>query len=172
MITLQRITAKNVMAYKDVRLRALLDSPSAFIATHATESQFSDTDWESRAMRWTRPHSIGYLAVVDDYGCGIACGFVDETDRSQAHLVSLWVAPACRHLGIGRLLVDSILAWADTQDARILLLTVTSNNEAAIRFYRRLGFSLTGEKGPYVNDPTLCNLEMARPVHQAELQGT
>jgi len=41
---------------------------------------------------------------------------------------------------------------------------VTSNNEPAILFYQRLGFTLTGRTAPYANDPALLEFEMSRPI--------
>jgi ribosomal protein S18 acetylase RimI-like enzyme len=41
---------------------------------------------------------------------------------------------------------------------------VTNNNEAAIRFYQRLGFNATGNTQPYPNDPALLENEMSRDL--------
>jgi ribosomal protein S18 acetylase RimI-like enzyme len=41
---------------------------------------------------------------------------------------------------------------------------VTSNNEPAIRFYERLGFTRTGRTEPYPNDPGVIEYEMLRPI--------
>ena len=61
----------------------------------------------------------------------------------------MWTAPKHRKLGIGRLLVNEVLNWARGRNARELQLMVTSNNEPAIRFYQRLGFTETGRTEPY-----------------------
>jgi ribosomal protein S18 acetylase RimI-like enzyme len=67
-------------------------------------------------------------------------------------------------LGIGSRLVEAIIAWSSARRLDSLRLTVTGNNDPAIRFYERLGFKLTGRTKPYRNDPTLTDLEMARSV--------
>ena len=41
-----------------------------------------------------------------------------------------------------------------------LILTVTSVNNGAIRFYERLGFRMTGRTEPYPNDPAIFEHEM------------
>jgi ribosomal protein S18 acetylase RimI-like enzyme len=99
---------------------------------------------------------------------GIVGGFLDQGDPTHAHLVSMWVAPTHRRLGIGAQLVDAIIDWARLGNARTLELIVTSNNEAAINFYTRLGFKFTGKTGPYRNDSTLTDLEMIRPISPQE----
>jgi len=89
---------------------------------------------------------------------------LEEDDAKRAHLLSMWVAPTHRRIGIGRSLVDVIVAWASTQSVRVLQLLVTSNNDTAIRFYQQLGFKMTGRTEPYANDPTLSNYEMVRSI--------
>ena len=164
MISLELITPQNAMIFKDVRRRALLDAPSAFSSTYAKESQLTDADWVKRAVQWSSEKSVGYLALDAGIPCGIASGLLDQADAARAHLLSMWVAPTHRRLGIGRTLVDAVLAWARAQNSRTLLLLVTNNNDDAIKFYQRLGFSLTAYTEPYVNDPALSNYEMIRSI--------
>jgi len=164
MITLELIARQNALIFKDVRLRALQDTPSAFGSTYAQECQLTDAEWVERAAQWTGERSTGYLAIDAGIPCGIAGALLDQDDATRAHLVSMWVAPPHRRLGIGRSLVDVILAWARTRSVRTLQLMVTCNNDLAIRFYQRLGFVLTGQTGPYPNDPALIEYEMSRSI--------
>jgi ribosomal protein S18 acetylase RimI-like enzyme len=171
MIALEPITAKSALAFKSVRLRALRDSPTAFGSTYAKESQLTDADWVTRASQWSGERSILYLATDEGIACGIAGSFLDEDDATRAHLVSMWTAPTHRQRGVGRRLVNAILAWACQRRARTLQLMVTCNNKAAIMFYQRLGFSLTGRTEPYPNDPALIEYEMSQPVPWPETSG-
>ena len=164
MINLELITSQSALVFKDVRLRALLDSPSAFSSTYAAESQLTDADWITRAFQWSGKGSITYLALDPVNPCGIVSGFLDKDDAALAHLASMWVAPTHRRLGIGRQLVNAIIDWARAQGTRTLQLIVTSNNDTAIKFYECLGFKLTGKTAPYRNDPVLSDLEMIRSL--------
>jgi ribosomal protein S18 acetylase RimI-like enzyme len=164
MTVLEQITSKNASIFKSVRLQALQDSPSAFGSTYAKESQYSDADWLKRAADWSNDRSVGYLAMAPGEPCGIAAAFLDEHDPCKAHLVSMWVAPAYRRSGIGLTLIEAIRVWAVIRGTRLLRLNVTSNNLIAIEFYKRNGFSMTGNTEPYPNDPTLIEYEMSRSV--------
>lgn len=152
------------MIFKAARLRALQDTPTAFGSTYARESQLTDADWIDRAGQWNGESKILLLAMDDGDCCGIAGVLLDKDDAKRAQLISMWTAPAHRRQGIGRLLVNEILAWALQRGAGTLQLLVTSHNERALRFYERLGFTLTGRTEPYPNDPSLMELEMSRPV--------
>jgi ribosomal protein S18 acetylase RimI-like enzyme len=162
MIAIEPITLANVEIFKTIRLRALQDTPSAFASTHARESQMSDEEWRSRVERWSGESGIGFLAFDEDVACGIAGAFLEPNDRSRAHLISMWTAPTHRQRGVGRMLVNEVAAWAQGRGAEVLQLMVTSRNDAAMRFYERLGFKRTGRSEPYPNDAALMEYEMAR----------
>ena len=164
MIAIEPITLLNTFLFKAVRLRALQDAPHAFGSTYAKEVQLTDSDWIKRVERWNGESGAGFLAMDEDTACGIAGSFLDPDDAARAYLISMWTAPAHRQRGVGRLLVNGVLNWTRGRNARVLLLKVTSNNEPAIRFYQRLGFTRTGRTEPYPNDPTIIEHEMLRPT--------
>jgi ribosomal protein S18 acetylase RimI-like enzyme len=164
LISIRRITPLEVVAFKDVRLRALQDAPSAFASTYARESKFSDAEWLARTERWNGKRGVGFLAMDRELPCGIVGSFLNDADATRAELVSMWTAPTHRRQGVGRLLVNEVLTWAHSRKARVLQLLVTSTNQPAIRFYERLGFSRTGRTGPHPNDPAVTEDEMSRPI--------
>jgi ribosomal protein S18 acetylase RimI-like enzyme len=164
MIVLEPITPQNASIFKAARLRALQDTPNAFGSTYAKESQLTDADWIARAANWNGDRSILYLAMDEGEVIGIAGSYLDHDDATRAHLISMWTAPTHRQQGIGRLLVNEIIAWACQRKALTLQLMVTSINEPAISFYQRLGFTLTGRTEPYPNDPALIEYEMSRQI--------
>jgi ribosomal protein S18 acetylase RimI-like enzyme len=162
MIAITRITPGNVSTFKDVRLRALRDTPSAFGSTYARESELSDAEWTRRAIRWNGERGIGFLAIDDAIGCGIVGSMLDENDATRATLVSMWTTPTHRRRGIARRLVDEVVAWARAHDVTAIRLMVTSSNAPAVSFYEQLGFACTGRIEPYPNDASLVELEMLR----------
>ena len=164
MITLQPITHANAAFFKEIRLKALKDSPFAFSSTYEHESQFTDDEWIRRIERWSGKTGIGYLAMDSGIACGIAGALLDSEDPIHIHLVSMWTAPTHRNQGVGQLLVEQILHWAALKSAPGLHLMVTSVNIPAIRFYERLGFIRTGNTIPFPNDPALIEYEMFRPI--------
>ncbi len=166
MIVPMPITPQNALIFKAVRLRALQDAPFAFGSTYAREIQLTDADWIARAARWDGEKGAGFLAMDmdNDTVCGMAGSFLNEDDVTQAHLIAMWTAPTHRQQGVGRLLVNAILGWARQRRAITLLLMVTSNNESAIAFYQRLGFTRTGRTEPYPNDPAVIEYEMSLSI--------
>jgi GNAT superfamily N-acetyltransferase len=168
MPTLIPISQQNVEAFKRVRLEALRDSPTAFGSTYAAESQFTDAQWIKRAANLSGKKGAGFLAMEDAVPCGIIGALFDEQQPEKAQIVSMWVAPAWRRTGLGRLLIDAIRSWARSRGVHRLNLMVTSCNQGAVEFYRRCGFAMTGNTEPYPNDSSLFEYEMAQSVPAEE----
>jgi GNAT superfamily N-acetyltransferase len=164
MILVEAITQAQLSLFKEIRLRALKDAPYAFGSTYAREVHFTDADWMQRIVRWNGELGIGFLARDDEQACGIAGCLLELEATERAQLVSMWTAPSHRQRGVGRLLVEAVLAWANTKGVPALNLMVTSNNHSAIVFYERLGFVCTGRTEAFPNDPAVMECEMSRPT--------
>ena len=163
-IHLRRIAPDDLAVYREIRLRALKDAPSAFGSTYARELAFSDREWTERVERLAGETAVGFLAVGDDAVCGLVAGFLDTTDPRKAGLVSMWVAPAHRRAGVGCSLVEAVLEWAAARGARTVRLMVTSANDGAMRFYEGLGFERTGVVRPHAHLSSLSEIELERAV--------
>jgi GNAT superfamily N-acetyltransferase len=164
MILVEAITQAQLSLFKEIRLRALKDAPYAFSSTYAREAHFADADWMQRILRWNGEWGMGFLAMEDAQACGIAGCLLEPEDTTRAQLVSMWTAPSHRQRGVGRLLVEAVLAWANSKGVPALNLMVTSNNLSAMVFYERLGFVSTGRTEPFPNDPAVMECEMSRPT--------
>jgi ribosomal protein S18 acetylase RimI-like enzyme len=164
MIAIVPITRQNALVVKNLRLRALQDSPNAFSSTYARESAFTDADWITRAEQLDGERGIGFLATDADIACGMAIGFLGRDDGRSADLLAMWVSPEHRRHGIGCALVNGVLAWARMRGIHVVRLMVTCNNDPAIALYRSLGFVLSGQTKPHAHDPNLRDCEMSCPL--------
>jgi ribosomal protein S18 acetylase RimI-like enzyme len=165
MITIKRITPEDGAVFKEIRLRALKESPLAFSSTYARESQFPDEEWSRRSSRWNGDGGDAmFLAFSEETACGIVGSYVEQENRERAQVVSMWVDPAYRRSGVGKELVDAVIVWNRSHGVRELMLMVTSVNAGAIAFYERLGFAKTGLTEGYPNDPAIIEFEMMLPI--------
>jgi ribosomal protein S18 acetylase RimI-like enzyme len=165
MITLEPITPEVALIFKAVRLRALQESPTAFSSTYAKESQLPDDEWLKRSVRWASDGSIGYIAFDEGNACGLVACYAEEKHPARAHVISMWVDPACRRAGVGKMLIDALITWATAHGLHELKLMVVSVNQGAIEFYEHIGFRRSGVTGPYPNDPAIMEYEMLLTLH-------
>src|SRR6516164_7319251 len=80
--------------YRELRLRALADSPDAFGSTLAAEQGGSDEDWAARLARGAA--SENDLPLVTERGrraVGLLWARIDPADARTAHLYQMWVTP-------------------------------------------------------------------------------
>jgi GNAT superfamily N-acetyltransferase len=127
--------------WREIRLRALADSPSAFGSTYARELAFTEQDWRRRLS------GDGVCVLVEDDGrpVGMGGGFPDLP--GFLHVVAMWVDPAHRGRGVGHAVLRGVDTWAQRRGLR-LHLDVNTANAAARRSYERFGFAGTGETRP------------------------
>jgi ribosomal protein S18 acetylase RimI-like enzyme len=160
MVLVREITADDWELMRDVRLAALAEAPSAFGSTYAREADFTEERWRGRISE----RSVTFFAheeTADAAPAGLAGVYVED---GEAELVSMWVRPSARGLGVGAALVEAAAAWATTRDFGALFLWVTESNAPAVRLYERLGFTPTGERQPLPSDPALAEIRMSRKL--------
>ena len=137
---------------RDVRLRALQESPDAFASSYAEEIERPDSWWEegARKLAW-------FVAEDGKNVVGVAAGMpVDE----HCEVISMWLDPEHRGRGAADDLVAAVAAWAGARGATGLCLAVAADNDRARRFYERAGFVATQAGEALRSRPSVCTTEM------------
>jgi GNAT superfamily N-acetyltransferase len=129
-------------AWRDIRLRALRDSPAAFASTYDRERSFTEADWRGRLED---PDSVSVLAYDDEVPLAMGAAFPDLP--GLLHVVAMWVEPAARGRGGAHAVLDAIEDWARPRGRR-LHLHVNTTNLPARTVFERHGFVGTGETRP------------------------
>lgn len=138
----------DVAAYRDLRLQALRESPTAFGSSYEQEACLPLTDFAARL----RPHDDSASGIFGAFGdserlIGML-GFSRESRLKRAHIGSLWsmyVLPEFRGRGVGATLLDEALSHARRLGVlRQIVLTVNANNLAACSLYRSRSFERFG----------------------------
>lgn len=139
MTSVRYATAADNSLWRDVRLRALAESPDAYSSTLERELAFTDAEWAQRLA----PPAV--LALEGDRPVALGAGF--RTGPRSLTVVAMWVDPSHRRQGLSRRVLDLLVAWAQERHLDIDL-TVSRENPAARTAYERYGFVATGESEP------------------------
>lgn len=91
------------------------------------------------AAELAAPHTLYLAAMSGDELVGYA-GLSAPTGSTQADIQTIAVDPTHRRLGIGRALVQSLLAAARARAVAEVLLEVRADNSGAQRLYELAGF--------------------------------
>ncbi|HEV7599073.1 MAG TPA: GNAT family N-acetyltransferase [Bradyrhizobium sp.] len=137
-IEIRRLTQadSDLVLYRDIRLEALKANPEAFGSTFEIEDA-QPSSWFS-----ARLGSSELLGVFCDAKLVATAGFAIQQGQKKAHKGTMWgmyVRPAARRTGIGRLLVEAIVDLARRR-VELIQLTVVRDNERARRLYASHGF--------------------------------
>ena len=132
-------------SYRDVRLRALRESPEAFVASAEEEEAFEDAMWQQRMERSRR-----ILAEDGDEVVGVvSVGTGHRTNIPGAgELFALWVAPPRRGTGVARKLMEKAADVGRQVGLRQLVYWVGTDNGRAVAFASSFGFRPTDDRRP------------------------
>ncbi|MFJ6832848.1 GNAT family N-acetyltransferase [Streptomyces sp. NPDC091209] len=150
---------------RELRLDALRDPVAhlAFLETYEDAVTKSDAYWQDRTAGVAagvvdRQQLVavggdgvwaGSVTVLVE-AAGVADWFGNMVERTQGHLVGVFVRPEYRGSGAGvtRALFDAALAWSWESGLERVRLFVHEKNGRAQAFYRKAGFVPTGETVP------------------------
>jgi predicted GNAT family acetyltransferase len=134
----RRLTPDDWAVLRDVRLRALADSPDAFGSTLEREQGLDEHEWRRRTVR--------PVLVVEVGGQPVAmAGTFPNEDVLQVW--GMWTDPAHRGRGYARALLDALVGPA-IAEGNAVALHVNIANPGARAFYESYGFVGTGELEP------------------------
>jgi len=142
------LDSNDLVAYRNLRLAGLKESPTAFGSSYAEEVELPLTEFEARMRPRGNPDNGIFGAFVEDRGLVGILGFAKEDRVKRAHIASIWgmyVSPEFRGGGIGAALLDEAIVHARRLGTvRQITLSVTASNVAAVGLYRSRGFERFG----------------------------
>lgn len=92
---------------------------------------------------------VGYCCWVAERKFKIGGYGVMSVDAREAHILNLCIRPDWQGKGLGRVLLDRLLAVAREHHAETIFLEVRPSNQAAIKLYQRAGFTEAGVRKNY-----------------------
>lgn len=143
----RRLTAEDADAYRALRLEGLTRHPEAFGASYSDDASRTLAEWRERLAEWrerlTESSIFGAFRAESLVGTAGLFRESAEKTRHKAVLVGVYVQDEARGDGLGRALVEAVIAEARGK-AEQLLATVGADNEGARRLYEALGFKTWG----------------------------
>lgn len=144
-VLIREATPADAAQFRELRLHALQDSPTAFGADYQNNLQQSLEYWVERLA--IQPDEGAIFLAQQEQGwiamTGIARGISPKT-RHSATIWGVYVRPEWRGLHIAEKLINACFTWARARKIVRASLGVTTSNASAIRCYERCGFQITG----------------------------
>lgn len=153
-IQISKLTIADWADYKALRLRALEESPLAFLDSFEEALNQVDDHW-MRHLRADKNSSTTLFAREDNDLIGM-CAIIFNNKNKHKHVAEIvgnYVDKSCRGKGVGSMLMEEIIKTAsDRGDIKKIDLEVVSTQEPAIKLYEKFGFKKIGK----LTDEFLC----------------
>lgn len=138
---LRALTPKDVIEYRDLRLRALREWPPAFGTPAEEEEKLSLKEFSERLVETKDRCLIGAFDEEVLVGSVRLSRYESGNEFHRAYVAGLYVMPERRKLGYGRALFTQAVARARLDGVlRRLNLTVVAEQKSAVALYASLGF--------------------------------
>lgn len=140
------LQATDARRYRELMLEAYELAADAFTSTAQERAEEPESFWAERIAA-PAGNSAAFGAFDGDALVGtVALEFsAKPKTRHKAHVIGMYVAPAARRTGVGRTLLAAAIEHARARTGlRLLTLTVTEGNDAAITLYQSAGFRSFG----------------------------
>jgi RimJ/RimL family protein N-acetyltransferase len=142
-LQVRRLVPADAPAYRRMMLTAYAQTPDAFTSTVAEREGLPLEWWQSRMQENPAAGEVVFGAFIGEQLAGVA-GLMRESrerTRHKATLFGMVVEPHQRGRGLGRALIDTVMAHArSVPGLRVVQLSVTQGNNAAQRLYLACGF--------------------------------
>ena len=145
MIVVRQSNLADAANFRELRLGALLDSPTAFSMDYQRASNHPPKYWEDTLAMDDQESAIFFAEHAHHLigMTGIARGRSPKT-RHGADVWGVFVTSPWRELHIAEELITSCKDWAKAREVVILRLAVVATNKPAIHCYERCGFVTYG----------------------------
>lgn len=143
-LEIRPLDSPDAAAFRQIRLQAISDSPSAVWPTYEEEARRTVKEIEARILMTDTQVVFG--AFIDSVLVGIA-GLRREPLDQVRHKAVLWgvfVSPDLRREGLARKLFARIQSFACGEGVLQIHLCVNAENARARNLYRSLGFESFG----------------------------
>ncbi|HUR87937.1 MAG TPA: GNAT family N-acetyltransferase [Ramlibacter sp.] len=140
---IRRLGPDDAPAYRALRMRALWEFPEAFTSSWEEDETQPMEVWE---VRLGGEQTLFWGAYEDNQLCGMV-GLERERRAKNRHkgtVIGMYVSQEFFGTGMGRALIDALIAEARATGLEVLVLTVTEGNSVATNFYEAAGFRSFG----------------------------
>ena len=140
-ISISRLSEDNWKKYREIRLEALRNEPTAFSSSYEEQKDFEDAVWRSRikyALFALTPEKnpVGLVTIIF---------YSSEKIKHKVDIIQVYVKPAYRRKGIaGKLFDEALRIVKNNKDVIKINIAVNPEQIPAVRLYKSFGFKKIG----------------------------
>ena len=138
-------TIEDLQGFKNLRLEALQQDPSAFGSSYAKEVSRTDEEWKAWLEKSLGEQSQELLLLAKDGGKYVGMIGSAPKDEKRWKIKAVYVTPEYRGKGVSKKLLQQVLRRIDAnKNIEEIELSVNTNATAAVNLYKQFGFEIQG----------------------------
>ena len=143
-VVIREANMGDIIQFRELRLFALQDSPTAFSADYQINYNHPMSFWEGR-LRFDE-HGIIFFAEYDSKLIGMTGVRKGESPKTKhgAYIWGVYIRPEWRGLHLAEELINTCIEWVQVREVEVVKLGVVTTNTSAIHCYERCGFIVYG----------------------------
>lgn len=141
----------NVTPFRNIKHVSMLwAAPERSAEIAALHKRLFYPAWDEAAVNGLLEHpaSTSLVAVAGEPKA-IAGFIIGQLAADEAEILSIGVAPDWQRTGLGKKLVEGLIRAVRRGEAKRLFLEVAADNAGALRLYKSLNFTETGQRKAY-----------------------
>jgi len=156
MMTVRGVRPDDASLLREVRIRALTDSPGAFGGTLEQEQANPQQHYQESAARFAVSDvTTKFLLFSENRLMGTIGAFFQSGADDVVYLCAMWVDPMFRRRGAGRELVRVAITWGRKRGATVFKAWVSDENVIGRSFWQGAGFAPTSQTQPLPSNPAV-----------------
>jgi len=132
------------------------DTADAILLISELEAQleplYPKTSRHGYSVEKLMEHGVTFFVTRCD-GVAAGCGGIELVNLEYGEIKRMYVRPQFRGLGLARLMLNHLAAYAQEQDVHLVRLETGIHQKDAIALYERTGFQRIPPFGMYQEDP-------------------
>lgn len=132
------LTIKEVGAYKNIRLKALLTDPGVFRSSYDEEANMPDSYWQNRLAK---SNACIFGLYKESLLVGITGIAIEEA--GHGYLTHTYILPEHRGQGLSKLFFETRITWAKNRGLQRLVINHRKSNHASRANILKYGFVFT-----------------------------
>ena len=143
-VQVRKVEVHEAGRYRDIRLRALADSPGAFATRYEDAARRTPEEWVALVAKLSAEPGCGFwiAEAADGRWVALAGTYRPEHEPGMLELMQVWTDPVARRTGLGRRVIEALLEHGRPHAPAGFGHWVADGNDGAVRFYEALGFTV------------------------------
>ena len=145
MITISQATSKDIPIIQEIAHKTWPITYGSILSKAQLDYMMDLMYSDESLLEQLKTKPLFFLAYEDDVCLGFTSCENNYLNNNVTRIHKIYILPEAQGKGVGKLLVDKVIALAKENQSKVISLNVNKFNNA-VSFYQKLGFEIVGQE--------------------------